>query len=128
MALVIAVGLLPAFASGVYLHTGTVDTDGEPPLITKTGTLLLENELGAAIEEVQANLNESEEYQIVDGQVVFPTIPDGESAEPEDSYTVEIDTTSGSQSVPLSWTLTFRLQGETEERRLVTMLHVEERE
>lgn len=125
--IVFSLSLMPALASFIYLVSGEVETSGEEPMLTKTGTLTLDNREPFPLEDAQAVLAESDAYSIVDGVVDFPTVGAGTSVESADTYAIEIDVSAeSSPSVILSWSLQYDLDGDHHEVEVTTVMHVAE--
>lgn len=127
--LALVVVLLPVFAGGVVLEVGTIQTSGEAPLLTKTGTLRIDNNEAEAMENITATLQEADAgaYTIIDGVVATPAVEANASLESTDTFAVQVDTSTGaSPNVPLKWRLEFDRSGEHHQVTVFVILHVPE--
>jgi hypothetical protein len=123
--------VLPAFGGVVALGTGTVQTSGEAPLLTKTGTLRFDNREDGIIENVRATLQaaEADPYTIVDSDVQLARLEAGATVESTDTFAVQVDLSAiRTRNVPLNWLLEFDLEGVHHQVSLRTILEVSEKE
>lgn len=116
-----------AFAAGVHIGLGPVQTTGVPPLIHKSATLTIVNLDDVSLTNATAKLQPSDLFTIVRGVIPLPAAAAGQSVQSTTTFDIELDTTKrGSRNVGMRWVLEFDQGGEHRSVELVTVLDVPE--